>query len=541
MVVGSYLLCSTQLRIFDDLGKQKFFCPPNVPSLSHGRLVPKTLKERVKLVLNMAPKRMKTLVVINSDLTTFELIHACVEAAENYADNVIVIPSLLALLTYALEDISKFRNPPPKEVVMVITITSEFVDFVILNRKDQNSKLCVAKFEHFEDLSKSKSIFPKIYNYWYPHSTVILVQESMQKIATEIKKQFNPDNCFIKPFIKWDYILLHGGLFWAMSDEHGFDTRYHIANFSSGYETCILNRKYQTHERHILLPQRSALPCNINGFNGIGQLINISYSPEYYQSGGQLISQKKPAIKHTVYAAGKSNEILGIVDERGVPYVKDSIAFKNLVLSKEANLEKKDLVKVDIIKSYASTSGIFSQPTISSLNNPPEINFLFCDNLCGIEVAENGFWKMLKGSSGTEWTPLYLSMAHGTVEIGENAKTDFKMFPKHVIYDVFKIIGKLLDEIKVDPKWGFKLTENDEIVHFQIETISGPRLLPQEIIIAAFLKSMKLQTESILNVHIKEIRFSTNFKLNEIQKAIIEKAAVKNNLKILSFNIRNLE
>uniref|UniRef100_A0A914PKB4 Uncharacterized protein n=1 Tax=Panagrolaimus davidi TaxID=227884 RepID=A0A914PKB4_9BILA len=132
-------------------------------------------------------------------------------------------------------------------------------------------------------------------------------------------------------------------------------------------------------------------------------------------------------------------------------------------------------------------------------------------------------------------------MAHGTVEIGENAKTDFKMFPKHVIYDVFKIIGKLLDEIKVDPKWGFKLTENDGIVHFQIETISGPRLLPQEIIIAAFLKSMKLQTESILNVQIKEIRFSTNFKLNEIQKAIIEKAAVKNNLKILSFNINNFE
>uniref|UniRef100_A0AC35GE71 Uncharacterized protein n=1 Tax=Panagrolaimus sp. PS1159 TaxID=55785 RepID=A0AC35GE71_9BILA len=539
MVVGSYLITSTNIRIRDENGS-RFLSLPNAPSLTNGRLTSATLKQRFELVLKMVPKKMKNLVFVNSGLSTFDLIQACVEVGEKYADNIIVIPPLLALLTYAFEDLSNFRNPPSKEVLLVITVTPKFVDFII-SRRNQNSKLCIAHFEHFEDLNQSKTLFPKIYNFWYPHSTIIIFHETMQNFATNIKKVFNPENCFIKPFKKWDFFLLHGGLFRAMDDEDGFDSRYHVANFSSGYETSIQNDKTLIYERHILLPQHSALPCYIYGFNGIGQQINVFYSPEYYQMGDKLICQKRLAIMRYVSASGKAQEVLGYIDERGVPYAKDTMAFKNLKLSKPQKFETQTLAKDVVLKANQIPSTLetrpFPPPSLPILNDPPQINFLFCDNLCAIEVLENRFWKILKDCSGIEWTPLYLSMAHGSVGIGEIAKIHNERFPEYVVYDVLKIIGKPLNEIQIDPKWGFKLVEKDGIIYFQMETISGPRLFPQEMIIAAFLKSMKLQTESILNIQIKEICISTNFKLNESQKTIFEKAAAKNFLGISGFDV----
>uniref|UniRef100_A0A914PZC6 Uncharacterized protein n=1 Tax=Panagrolaimus davidi TaxID=227884 RepID=A0A914PZC6_9BILA len=548
MVVGSYLISSTHMRIKDEKGVHFTGLPYGPPPIE-GRLTPSKLKERIELVFQLPNKKMKNLVIVNSSLSYFEMIQACVEVAEKYADNVMVIPPLLAVLTYAFEELSKFRNPPPKEVILVITITSKFVDFVIL-RRDQNFQLYVAEFQHFEDLNQCKAMFLKIYNHFYPHSTIFVVHDSVLNLADEIKYQFKPENCFIKTFKKWDFVLLLGALFRAMDDDDGFDTRYHIANFSSGFETRIRNNK-----RQILLPERSPLPCNIHGFNGIGQIINVFYSPQYYQMFDDLSCLKRLAIKYTINASGQSNEVLGYVDERGVPYAKDSIEFKKLEISKAAESEMQSADKKDVDKSdqnpstfdtiivphqTTSTSGIFSQLKSSSINDLHQIKFLFRDNFYAIEVFQSGSRKLLQDHFGNKWTPLYLSMAEDIVQIGEKAKTDYEMFPKHVIYDVLKVIGKPLNEIKVDPKWGFKLIEKNGIVYFQIETTSDPRLFPQEMVIAAFLKTMKLQTESILNVQIKEIRLSTNFKLTGSQKVVFQKAAAKNFLEILSFDFLNV-
>uniref|UniRef100_A0AC34GF94 Uncharacterized protein n=1 Tax=Panagrolaimus sp. ES5 TaxID=591445 RepID=A0AC34GF94_9BILA len=145
---------------------------------------------------------------------------------------------------------------------------------------------------------------------------------------------------------------------------------------------------------------------------------------------------------------------------------------------------------------------------------PLQIKFLFHDNLFAVEVCQNGVTKLLTDSLGNEWTPLYLSMVETTPEIGENAKRSYQNFPKHVIYDVLKIIGKPMNQIKNDPKWGFELIETDGNLYFQIQTLSGARRLSQEIVVAAFLKSMKLRTETIWNASIAEIIIYANLELN---------------------------
>jgi hypothetical protein len=447
MVVGSYLISSTHMRIHDRNGSH-FIGLPNGPPPIHGRLTPSTLKERVQLVFELPKEKMKNLVIVNSSLSYFEMVQACVEVAEKYADNVMVVPPLLALLTYAFEDLSKYRNPPANEVLLVVTITSKFADFVTL-RRDQNFKLYVAEFDHFDDFNRCKEMFPEIYNYCYPHSTILLVHDTLYNIAEEIRSEFNPENCFIKRFKKWDFLLLLGALFRAMDDDDGFDTRYHIANFSSGFETVIQNRRTQTQDRHILLPDRSALPCTIHGYNGIGQIINVFYSPQYYQIGNELISLKRPAIKHTICASGKFNDVLGYVDERGIPYAKDSNGFKKIEISNAVESKNQNTVQNDVTKSSqnlsnsdtiifshpsTSTSGIVFQPSASATTGQPQIKFLFCDNFFAIEVLQNDLWELLQDPFGNVWTSLYFSMAESTVQIGEKAKTHYETFPKHVIF-----------------------------------------------------------------------------------------------------------
>uniref|UniRef100_A0AC35FX99 C-type lectin domain-containing protein n=1 Tax=Panagrolaimus sp. PS1159 TaxID=55785 RepID=A0AC35FX99_9BILA len=160
----------------------------------------------------------------------------------------------------------------------------------------------------------------------------------------------------------------------------------------------------------------------------------------------------------------------------------------------------------------------------------PSFNFLF-DGRFGIEIYENGTTKMLN-----DWTPLYLSMAEKSIKIGETAKTHFRDFPNFVIYDILKIIGKPINEIKIDPKWGFEIIENSGILFFQIQTQNGIRMIPEEMVLAAFFKTMKSRTETYLNENIKEIYLSTNFKVSESQKNIFKKAALKVNLEIKTFD-----
>uniref|UniRef100_A0A914PHZ7 Uncharacterized protein n=1 Tax=Panagrolaimus davidi TaxID=227884 RepID=A0A914PHZ7_9BILA len=199
--------------------------------------------------------------------------------------------------------------------------------------------------------------------------------------------------------------------------------------------------------------------------------------------------------------------------------------------SKKQNSNKNNQI------SSASEPTISSPPLSSSAGDPPQINFIFHNNVCAVEVVQNGSSKFLTDSFDNKWTPLYFSMAESIAKIGTEAKSHFVTFPKHVIYDVLEVTGKPLNEIRINPKWGFKLIDKDGIVYFYIETFFGPRLLSQEIIFAVFLKTMKFQTESNLNLQINEIYLSTHFELNKSQKNIFVKAAAKNNIEILSFSI----
>uniref|UniRef100_A0A914QG76 Uncharacterized protein n=1 Tax=Panagrolaimus davidi TaxID=227884 RepID=A0A914QG76_9BILA len=524
MLAGGYLLGSTGIRIHGPKIKDLLWIPGDLPV--RGRLQPTMLKERTQMVYKLVPDRMKNLVIINSNFSDFECIQAAADMGQNYADNVIVITPLLARLTFALNDLQRFRNPPEKEVILVVTVTCMFADFVIIKR-DANFDIYVA--EHItRKPDECARMFPKIYNDFYPHSTIFLAQEEYSSLVEDLRSQYQPENSFVKPFRRWDFFLLWGGLYYAMNDED-YDPRYRIPNFTSGIEAPIRFQKPYL-ERCVILPERSPVPCEIYGYNGPSQSIQLFYFHDFFLVHEKIVYDRRQASRNVIIATGSSNQIIGYVDERGVPYASPTAsvetAQKEVIKHVNQRTAVEELSEEDV-KPIANSTPIEPVPETESAN----VKFILQNNICAIEVYKNGVSKRLGNSEGKDWTPLYLSMVNGTPEIGEKAK------------NVLKIIGKPLNVIKIDPKWGFKLEENDGNILFQIETPNGPRLIPQELVISAFLKAMKIRAESAMEIRaesaidpqIKEIRLSTNFKLTEPQKAIFKKAALKNNLEIIFY------
>ena len=213
---------------------------------------------------------MKNLVLVNGNLSDFEVIQAAVESAEKYADNVEVISSHLARFTYALKSLMKVRHECAEDVILIVTLTSSMAEFTVLCR-DENYELYV--HEHVLDKpDRCMELFPQIYKDFSPEATIFVHEDGMVDLAREVDETYRPRNQFFKNFERWDYILHDGGLHRARNEDDGHDTRYKIANFSNGIDTEP--RGKQRH-RAVLLNSFTRVPCKIFGFDGEKQPVKV--------------------------------------------------------------------------------------------------------------------------------------------------------------------------------------------------------------------------------------------------------------------------
>jgi hypothetical protein len=165
-----------------------------------------------------------------------------------------------------------------------------------------------------------------------------------------------------------------------------------------------------------------------------------------------------------------------------------------------------------------------------------KVSFVFLiDGRYGIEIDRNGQKEMLRNIFGNELRPLYLSWVE-SIEIGETAQYHRRNFSKHVVYDILNIIGKPLYAIRANPEWDFEVVDNNGGIAFQFETPGGLRRVPEETVLAAILKKMRVEAEDYLNEDINEICLSTNFAVTESQRNVFNTAALKLNLNIKLFN-----
>lgn len=215
---------------------------------------------------------MTKLMIINSNLSSFELLQAAAEVGEKYSDNVIIIPPLLSRITYALEPIAALRNPLNFELIMVVTLTTPFIDFVIL-RRHPNFELNIIEHKMYKRPVDIMKLFPQFYDEFRPHATVILIHDlvELNTLADRIQYTYNPSSCYIRSFKRWDFMLMDGSI--CRGDEDGFDKRYHIPNFTQGIQSSI--REKRRCITKIIIKEGTSVPCQIYGFSGEVQPIKV--------------------------------------------------------------------------------------------------------------------------------------------------------------------------------------------------------------------------------------------------------------------------
>uniref|UniRef100_A0A914Y3U8 Headcase N-terminal domain-containing protein n=1 Tax=Panagrolaimus superbus TaxID=310955 RepID=A0A914Y3U8_9BILA len=184
-----------------------------------------------------------------------------------------------------------------------------------------------------------------------------------------------------------------------------------------------------------------------------------------------------------------------------------------------------------------------NSPVNEEVSSPAIVTFLFKDDeTCAVEIYQNGRKEKLKNNFDNEWTSLYFSMAESICQLGETAQIHHATSSGHVVYDILKIIGKPINEIQIDPKWKFQLIYSNGIKCFEIETQqNGRRSFPEDSVLAAFFKEMKLRVKNSLKVEISNIYLSLNFDLTESQKNVFKNAALKVGLNILKFYVIDIQ
>lgn len=220
----------------------------------------------------MLPTKLKNLVIVNGNQSTFEIIQAVTDNAKEYSENVIVIPSLLARLTYGLELLARSlpKRIPSTETILIGTITDEICDFAIL-RRDNNFELFVDVYEVYKP-NRCEEMFERFFHYYNPHSTILVLDEKLQELGRRLFNKYNPPMSFTKTYKRWDYMESSGGLLYAM-DEKDFDRRYRIPNFTNGFEAKVRTNLKEI--SYTLLPPGTKLPCTIYGLNGTPQFIKV--------------------------------------------------------------------------------------------------------------------------------------------------------------------------------------------------------------------------------------------------------------------------
>ena len=106
-----------------------------------------------------------------------------------------------------------------------------------------------------------------------------------------------------------------------------------------------------------------------------------------------------------------------------------------------------------------------------------------------------------------------------------------------MLSDFLKIIGRPVDEIQMNPKWGFHIIEQEDGLLFGIETPNGTKCFPQYLAISAFLKVLKIRAELNLETVVKKVIIQTCFNLTDSQKSVFKNAAFKLGLEIGSFSV----
>ena len=143
--------------------------------------------------------------------------------------------------------------------------------------------------------------------------------------------------------------------------------------------------------------------------------------------------------------------------------------------------------------------------------------------------------------SGKGKTPLYISFACDYVIVGDVAKDDLKLCKESVVYglfysqlfvkskkfisDIFKFLALSVDEVEVNPDWGFELQDGENGINVNFYDRDNEKCQISAIdVMALFIKVMKNIAEEYLKRETKNVKILISADIGASQRVAIKKA-----------------
>uniref|UniRef100_A0A7E4VGC3 Lactamase_B domain-containing protein n=1 Tax=Panagrellus redivivus TaxID=6233 RepID=A0A7E4VGC3_PANRE len=108
-------------------------------------------------------------------------------------------------------------------------------------------------------------------------------------------------------------------------------------------------------------------------------------------------------------------------------------------------------------------------------------------------VGKTGF-EVITDWNGNKNIPFVVSFANESPSVGVSALVDFKEHPDRVVWDLFHILGRNVNEVIVNPKWTFDIMEAtrfDNTAMIAFETTKGRVMTAPSGITAMFLRAIQ--------------------------------------------------
>uniref|UniRef100_A0A914YES1 Uncharacterized protein n=1 Tax=Panagrolaimus superbus TaxID=310955 RepID=A0A914YES1_9BILA len=255
---GSHVLGSSSIRVYDaDRIEDELYDKVLPDAIIPTNWTVNTIKTHMHSLLNKLPRKLDSLILVNTGLFNYKITQAAVNAVTNGTTGVKIIPSLMARFLYITNNI----QTPIKEDqhVLILTKVGGLTDFHVLQRKNSIYNF-IYEFQGYP--INVPSLFKKYASKYIEDGgiAVILYDEANRTLNDEIVRECSNINIIQTVCPNWDEMLLHGGINKAAT-VMSQDTKnaYDVQDFTIGFH-LINGQTCSDGDKSILIKVGASIP-----------------------------------------------------------------------------------------------------------------------------------------------------------------------------------------------------------------------------------------------------------------------------------------
>uniref|UniRef100_A0A914QHP6 Heat shock protein 70 n=1 Tax=Panagrolaimus davidi TaxID=227884 RepID=A0A914QHP6_9BILA len=137
---------------------------------------------------------------------------------------------------------------------------------------------------------------------------------------------------------------------------------------------------------------------------------------------------------------------------------------------------------------------------------------------CAAVIRLNGVTTVELDNTGERLLPSYVSYDEENAIFGKAAVKRLRNFPKSIVFDSKRIIGRNINDVEIDSNWPFRISENNGKVVLEIKRFKVGTTITAEEIATDLLKFIKEKAEAYQGTILNNVVITVPAAFTEAQK-----------------------